>query len=333
MTGETIHPDDYSELIIKYLSDNASDDEMHRLEAWVASAPEHKDQFIAAKKAWMLSGLGKDPMKLDPVQAWSVITEHIGDGDAAPKETHRLIRPRLLWRVAAVVSILVGMSIWLFNLVGGASLTLIAQNGVQEHGLPDGSVVALNRYASVTYQPTSGDKYRKVALEGDAFFEVARDTLRPFLIETQALEIEVLGTAFYVDARPGQSETAVIVQSGKVAVRQGGRELILTANETAIFSKSTQSLTKRINKDKNFLGWRSNELQFDHTNLKEVIYVLNRHFHSQVVLENPALEDCALTAVYRNKSLSSIVKIIENTLGLSSHEDGAKIILSGETCN
>ena len=177
------------------------------------------------------------------------------------------------------------------------------------------------------------DSLRLVQLTGDAFFDVESDSIRPFVISTQEVEIEVLGTSFYVDSRASQTAIQVIVESGTVAMRSNNQEVIIEAGEIGIYDKQTGNLSKNQNEDPNYLAWKTDIFVFDSTDLESVVFALNRKFHAQISLAGNNLNDCQLNATYDRQSLDAIIKIIEQTLGITATYNGDQIILSGDTCN
>lgn len=325
MTGE-----DYIELIPRYLSGNASDSEVKLLEEWVLSSPENKATFIAFKKAWMLSGMKAGNVQVDAEQEWKAIS-----GQLFPETKTVSLRPRrnFFLRIAAAVAVLlVAVFLLVQYLGGGEYMELATQNQVEESLLPDGSQISMNQYSSVVYAPRRDKQYRRVELSGDAFFEVERDTARPFLIQAHDLEIEVLGTAFYVDARDDQPEVQVIVQSGTVSVKTAEAQVILNAGEIGIYDKASGALGKQANEDQNYMAWKTDVLVFEQTTLERVVFDLNRKFHARISIANPELKTCELTATYEGKSLEAILKIIEKTLSIKAKITGTEIVFTGEGC-
>ena len=147
--------------------------------------------------------------------------------------------------------------------------------------LADGSIVTLNRYSTLIWDKAQKTK-RAVSLEGDAFFDVARDEARPFVISTGPVEIEVLGTSFYVDARVDQALVDVVVESGQVAVRAGTEEVIIGANEKASFNKNTGTLEQAINDDPHYNSVKTQTLHFENSGLDEVARALGQAFSCRV---------------------------------------------------
>lgn len=321
-----------ADLIANYLSGNASDAEVQTLETWVLASPKHKKEFVAAKKAWMLSGMTQNSTRIDVAKNWKDTAAQLFEDKPVIDMQRR--GKRLRWMgIAAAIAVVLSIAVWLLLDLGKERvLEFAAASTVRTLDLPDGSQITLNQAASLTYDGTSAAGNRIVTLEGDAFFEVSRDELRPFIINTKGLAIEVLGTSFYVDAREEEPEIQVIVESGVVEVRSDSIPLRLAANEKAVFEKATKNLTKDENTDANYLSIKTNALDFEDSSLEEVIFALNRHFNVQINLSIEDLENCRVTATYEDKSLAAILTIIETTLGIQSVREGANITLSGASC-
>lgn len=107
---------------------------------------------------------------------------------------------------------------------------------VKQFSLPDGTSVVLSEGASLTYRLASGR--RLATLEGSGYFDVARDTLSPFIVSTAGLDIKVLGTAFSVHSPEGSSLTDVILERGSVRLlSKGGTPLLrLVPNQKAVYN-------------------------------------------------------------------------------------------------
>ena len=326
---------DYFQLIARYLSGNAADQEVKLLEDWVLSSPENKAQFNAFKKAWMLSGIKNQALGIDAEKEWEATAGLLfPEAKTVSLDARPQRRIGFYLRAVAAAIVLLIAGVWVFQyLYSGRGMEFATENAIADNRLPDGSQVAMNQYSTVKFSPKADKKYRRVELAGDAFFEVQRDTARPFVITAQDIEIEVLGTAFYVDAREDQPQIQVIVQSGTVSVSAGTQQVILSADEIAIYDKATGALTERANDDLNYMAWRTGVLVFEASDLESVVFDLNRRFHSNISIANPELRSCEITATYEQNSLEAIVKIIERTLGVKGEKTSEGIVFSGQGCN
>ncbi|MDW3652304.1 MAG: FecR domain-containing protein [Bacteroidia bacterium] len=331
MEKQDIHTH-HSELISRYLSGNASDAEVQELEAWVLADPQNQEVFKNFKKAWILSGMKENPVSVDVNKNWEQLLGQI-EPQAKVLEMKKPFYTQRWLGVAAAVLVLMILSIFLWrNILSSEPYYAQTFDEIEEVQLEDGSTVTLNQRSFLSFANEEKGNIRKVGLKGDAFFDVARDTARPFIIETQNVEIEVLGTSFYVDAREELGEIQVIVESGRVAVRSGGKEEILTANEKAVFTKSNGALDKQENDDANYLSIKDQQLSFEESPLEEVIFALQRQYHEEMEIVNPELMDCPLTANFSKKALRDILDVIEESLGVQAKRERGKIIFKG-TCN
>lgn len=330
MQNQDIHKH-YTDLTAKYLSGNASPAEVAELEAWVLTEASNKEQFQAIKKAWMLSGVNQVSRQVDVTKNWEQTAgELFKETKVVDLKSRQKRRPWMAIAAGFALLILAGTFIYL-NMGSDPGLIVETETEAEFFDLSDGSHISLNQESSLTYGFDKERSQRRVALIGDAFFEVTRNESQPFIVTTGGLEIEVLGTAFYVDSREDQEEIQVIVESGRVAVRSSDTEVILTANEKAIFQVNTSILKKEVNEDSNYTALKTNVLVFEEDYLQEVIFALNRQYNARIRIESEVLNQCTLTATYPNLSLDEILLLLESGFGIQVDRNGSEIMLSG-TC-
>ncbi len=327
-------PDGILDLMITYLSDNATEDQVVMLENWVLEEPGNKAAFVDFKKTWLLTSLSETTDKSQVDQEWNKIRGQIKDsGKVVSMDTKRSSR-RTWLSIAAGIAMLIGGSLWFINPFDtNQTVEYLTEDSSRIETLSDGSIVHLNKSSSYYYNaPQSDSETRNSQLTGNAFFDIKRDEKHPFEIVAGNMSITVLGTSFYVDARPDQNQSQVIVSSGRVSVKVGMEEVILEKGESATFNKSSKQLVKATNKDENYLGWTTNTLNFENSTLKEVVFSLNRHYNANITIENEALNNCRITAQYKDKTLESVISIIEATLGIQASSSGKLIVLKGSDC-
>lgn len=325
---------DFPQLVSRYLSGQADDSEVKLLEEWVLSSPEHRDQFKALRDAWILAGMQAENQDVDVDAAWKTVA-----GEVFPEDKVRTLpsrsKSRVGWmvRFAAAAIVLLLASVWLVRyLDDNDRIEMVARAEVAVDMLPDGTQIALNRDASIVYAYDEEQGIRRVELQGDAFFEVERDTARPFVVAAENVRVEVLGTAFYVDARPDQPEVQVIVQSGSVAFAAGTEQVQLAAAETGVYDKTTGQLSKAPNDDRNYLAWRTEVLVFERTPLDKVVFDLNRVFHGNISIGSSEIRNCEITATFDHQSFDAIVRIIEQTLNIRAERVDGGIVFRGDGC-
>lgn len=201
----------------------------------------------------------------------------------------------------------------------------------EDHQLPDGSVVALNKFSSLDYDQSNPNQ-REIKLLGEAFFDVHHDAENPFIVTTSDLTIEVIGTQFNVKAYAGQP-TTVTVKEGKVktTLREKNETLILTA-EDQIINEPTQPVTIS-NKvtNTNYLAWKTGLLEFKDSELPEVVARLEELY--DIAIDCPEnLSGCKLTAKFDNRDLNFILQVLEATLKIEIEKTEKNYTFAGKGC-
>jgi transmembrane sensor len=202
--------------------------------------------------------------------------------------------------------------------------------------LADGSKVVLNAGTTIRYPQSFTGKTREVSLNGEAYFQVAHLTDKPFIVHSGKLQTQVLGTSFNVDAYAKASALQVSVVSGKVAVKEAstGKQLMLVANQQATLNGTTNSFEKTIISDaENAIAWQEGKLIFEDASLDEIATELSLKFGIQTRLSNDRLKNCRISAVFQHKSLPQILTVITRLTGSSYTLNNSNAVISGKGCS
>jgi len=337
MNNKNKHIDPHS-LIGKYLTNEASKEEIALLEKWVVEDEANKKLFNDYKQAWSLSNMEKTRKEVGVNDEWKKLESKLFAGKTIQIDRNEKIRKtgfNQYFKIAASVIVLLSLSFVLYYMFSNSGKEqFIADNLVKTTTLADGSEVTLNHNSTITYyKEKKKTKNRKVKLEGDAFFKVEPDASKPFIIETQNVEIEVLGTSFYVNSHENKPTIEVIVNSGKVALKaQKNKQVILTPGEKGIFNKETRELQEIENKDVNYIAWKTKHLEFENKRLTDVVYQISKTYHTDIKIGNPEISNCRITVIFDNQTLDAVLNILEETLDLRIEKQNGKVIISGDGC-
>lgn len=137
--------------------------------------------------------------------------------------------------------------------------------------LPDGSTAILNSGSNLRYPATFARKKREVQLDGEAFFEVTSNPKKPFIVKTEILTTEVLGTSFNIEAFPSQNKARVTLVTGKVRVQAGAQQCELHPSQQAVFHKTTQQIQVQTVATNDFTDWKEGILRFRESSLPTVV--------------------------------------------------------------
>jgi transmembrane sensor len=309
------------DLLIKYLLEEADAGEREQVKSWLAASDENRKEFERFELIWNRSKELEQVSNADPGLAWERFKERV----SSRENRVRPIRRSFTWlRIAAVLLITAGA--WSFyNLFDGYN-TIEARELVRTETLPDGSEVTLNRHSVISYQKDFSGKSRHVLLEnGEVFFEVQPDTLKPFIIEAGEVSVLVLGTSFNV--KHTDLLTEVIVETGKVQVSLGDQHLELQPGEKVRLTDADPVLRKQANTDKLYNYFRSNLFVADNTPLWRVVEVLNEAYDIHIVIEDPEIRNLPLSTTFKNEPIDNIIHIITETFKISAVYEDGKIIL------
>lgn len=243
---------------------------------------------------------------------------------------------RLLWmRVASAAAVvLLCMAGWFaYEAWRPASMQMVSTLAeTRTVVLPDQTKVTLNRYSTLSYPERFKEKRRKVHLQGEAYFEVARDAKHPFIVKAEAVKVQVLGTHFNVEAYPGDAEVRTTLLEGSVAVSLKGenQRLVLAPNESAIYNKEKGTLIQEAAPGaKNEILWRKGIILFDQLPLHEIARQLSNAFQTDIRIDDPQLQNYRMTATFdTNEDLTQILDLLKNAGNFNYKKENNTITLT-----
>lgn len=274
---------DFKENITSYAADRLTVAQLELLREQSDAATDQKVGQVIEELWCNGSIVAEQP----PVGAWDRIAQQIGAG-----KQHKPRIPRWVWglQAASVAAILVlGVALLYFHnnqtLVDREQPIVVATELGQRavFTLPDGTVVRLNPESSVSYVPAQfGRSERRVAFVGDAFFDVAKHTNKPFLIYTQGAWVRVLGTRFSFSALAADSLVSIGLEQGKVwfGAESGASYGVLEAGQKGVLNRHTHRLT--IGPMVDSVRWGYGKLEFRRATLDQVAAAMGKHYGVRV---------------------------------------------------
>jgi len=226
-----------------------------------------------------------------------------------------------IWRYASVACLLILVSIgsYFFAVKDSYSSSkefIVAVDKGQKANLtlPDGTRVWLNSASEIKYDDSYNDKERRITLEGEAYFEVEKHKSRRFIVTTNNIDVEALGTSFNVKSYLSDREITVTLVEGKLRVSDKMFETFLDANERLVYNKGTHTFDKKNIYDvSNIAVWRNNELAFYGETLEEIGAVLSRMYNVDIVFTSESVKHYSFSGKIRNNSLTNVLEIISMT--------------------
>lgn len=193
--------------------------------------------------------------------------------------------------------------------------------------LPDGTKVWLNAASSLRYPSVFNGKERLVELSGEAYFEVAKDKVKPFRVRTVYQTIEVLGTHFNVNSYADENWAKTTLLEGSVKVSRNGNQVILKPGEQAFTeSKTTNIQTSKADLEE-ILAWRNGYFQFGDADIKYIMKNLSRWYDIEVEYEDNITKQKFGGAFPQSASLAELLKYLESYGDVHFKVQGRRVIV------
>lgn len=194
--------------------------------------------------------------------------------------------------------------------------------------LPDGSTVILNSNSKLSYQSDFNETDRQISLSGEAYFEVAKDSKRKFIVSTENFSTTAIGTAFYVHGRNASQSYSVNLIEGKVSLQNAsGNAVFLEAGEEAKWTGTKNGFDKNPFDTVSLRQWINGRLQFQRAETGEVLQHLAKWYAVEIEDQRKTAGTITITGDYSNKPLEDILKAICFSISCKYSITGNKIII------
>ena len=191
--------------------------------------------------------------------------------------------------------------------------------------LPDGSKVWLNAASSITYPTTFSGAERKVAITGEAYFEIARDETHPFIVQRKEMSIQVLGTHFNVNAYDDEDALKTTLLKGSVKVTKGSESSILRPGQQAILSRGNAPIKVADHPDiDEVMAWKNGTFRFNDATIESIMREMARWYDVEVIY-NTRVSQHFIADVPRDVPVSELLKLLELTDQVHFKIEGKKI--------
>jgi transmembrane sensor len=323
------------ELLEKYLNGNCTEYEVALIKQWYHAFDNDYDH---------VSGLSKADEKAIEERIYDRITEKI-EVDFIPAATGRAKYASLLnWSAAAAVAaILIGGFYFLTNKSNAYQAAQTAKkpaeevditnnsNQIYKAVLPDSSTIWLHPGGNIRYPKAFAANARIISMYGEAFFEVTKNSKRPFIINGRSIITKVWGTSFLIRDKYRSKTADVSVVTGKVSVsikkneannsftaNLERHEILLYPNQKAVYLVDQHLLrAAKMLKEPTLKQWTQASMSFDNRPLREIVPVLNVTYGVNIKLTNEKLGHYMLTADFEGFNLPEVLAALKKSINVN----------------
>ena len=295
-------------LLVRYMSRETSAVETATVDQWRKASPENEKVFGEYHQLWQKEHYHTLLTTEELNHDWHLICRRMGKGRKIT------LAPDSIWsafsRVAAMVVLMLAVSgaLWTYWNVPGFGRWTSFKTGafVDSLELPDNSMVFLNRYSSLTYRNNFGESQREVTLDGEGYFEVTSDALHPFRVEAgNQLAVEVVGTAFHINASAKVSDFELNVTNGTVLFHHSHSSRSVVAGHSA--RVTDEGIEVKPIESTNFISWKTGEIEIVGQSLKQIIGILKKHYSQIQEVRLTTSSDVLVTTRFKNQPLSEVL--------------------------
>ncbi len=347
-------------LILRYLSDNASEQEAQEMQAWLQASEENRQLFAHHKKLWLGSSAmaGYDQVKLKQDRHQVDLKIRNSELQHTLDKANRRIR---VLAYAASVILLLGIASVLYisqDTIAKRNSTMVGGEIEVPYGskslitLPDGSKVWINAGSKISYPADFGVTSRNVYLTGEAYFDVKKMEQIPFFVNTDVMKIKVYGTAFNVKAYVDDDlvETTLdrgaisiirndmpdqevsMVPNQKITIRrdmQKNTSTAVPATAAAVSSKPLEPLdVQEVINTEAITAWKDNRLVFDQEPLWSLAKQLERRYNVRISFRSENIKSIRYSAALKEMPIDQVLEAISMTSPISYLIKGTNVTLS-----
>ena len=335
----------YLNLIAKKLSGEINQEEEQSLQEWLDASPQNELLFHRLEDVWYKTKYESSIQGQE--QTFKKIATKLDFDQKEPVPISRN-QSRGFWhygyRIAAVLLLALGATLVLVwyaqqknpdQPTENAIVPIVSKSNPRGQKslitLPDGSQVKLNAESYLEY-PQDFTQSREVKLVGEAFFDVVRDTLHPFVVTAGEVRVRVLGTSFNVQAFPFEEDMTVAVASGAVMVEKKSngkgreasqlqpREMVKVNHKTGAFEKTSFDPDE-------LLAWKDGILMFYKASFDEIVQKLERWYGVDFIIRRNRPITDGFTGRYDNPSLEVVLEGMSFSSDFTYTIEGDKVII------
>lgn len=313
---------EYQNLIIKFFAGEISDNEFTMLNSWLEESPENRHMFDKENELWQETAFQSrlEHYKVD--NAWSNISFRLGLGKRDNASVTVIRKSAFIFLIAAACLVgLIAIGSLYVSLrpknnpasVVSASTTISTKEGEKAHiFLPDSTEIVLNSGSSIQYDRNYNIRDRIVRFTGEAYFNVATNHEKPFVVKLDHMNVAATGTRFNIFSFSNEDRVETTLEEGVIQVSIAGVDPISmkSGEQIVYFVKSKKVQLSEVATD-TYTSWKENKLRFNDTPFEEVLRRIGRKYNVRFEITSRDLLNLKYTATFIDESIEEVMQMLQ----------------------
>ncbi|MBN2519525.1 MAG: DUF4974 domain-containing protein [Bacteroidales bacterium] len=312
-------------ILTKYFTGELSEEESAKVISWRNNSFKNFTYFNQVKRLFLSVKIKNNHLKFNANKAWEEFEKkHTNSIKAIPKLLTSFNNSILL-RVAAIITIVLSLGYFSYDFITNYGFsnkayvhTIVPKGQTSQLLLPDSTKIWLNSGSTLKYPNRFNETSREVFLEGEAFFDVRPDPLKPFIIKTSGPTIKVLGTKFNVSSYENDDCIETTVVNGSVEVfksnRKSDNRVVLEPNQKATYNKNNNEIELQDVDAELYTAWMNGKYIFKNEELGEIAKKIERAYDYNIYFRDVELQNIRLSGRFKNSEpIEQILEVIRLT--------------------
>lgn len=324
------------EILVKYLTSECSEEDLTKINHWLKESDENARRLFRMEEIFHLGKQNGFSDKKNMDRAEARLYKRLSLEET---KQYKIRRIHSWMKYAAVIAVILltgtGLGYW-YQQAGTDNDMIIASvsdGTVKEVVLPDGTKVWLNHSATLKYPREFSEKERNVYLDGEAYFEVTKNRNQPFIVESEAMRIRVLGTTFNFKCHKKLRLAEATLIEGEIEVKGNNEEgmIILSPGQKAELDRTSGRMIVKEVDAKMDAVWHDDLIPFNKANIFAITRALERFYDVKIILSPDIQSDKTYSGVVKKKdNIESVLKSLCNSIPIHYKIVGNNIFISSE---
>ena len=322
------------DILMRYLTGECSDKDFARVNAWIKESDDNARRLFRMEEVYHLGRHDSFPDQKKVARAEARLYKKLAQEDA---HSRKVIRMHQWMRYAAIIvlALMIGTGGGYLYYQADPTRNMITASStdgkVKEVMLPDGTKVWLNQSATLRYPKEFSESERDVYLDVEAYFEVTKNRRCPFVVESEAMRIKVLGTTFNFKCDKSHKLAEATLIEGEIEVRGNHDEgmIILSPGQKAELNKTTRRLVVKQVDAKLDAVWHNDLIPFEQADIFVITRTLERFYDVKIILSPDIKSDKTYSGVLKKKdNIESVLQSLDNSIPINYKIVGDNIFIS-----